>query len=126
MKGEGRHRIAEKLRRRSIISAVMTSCLLVGAGCTDLGADRSALDRQEGFACSAPGVPVYAAWGPRGLSKSCVTSDGTNVGSFLAAEQGRVVIRGRYVAGRRRGIWEWSDHSGQVQKREQLGDAEAE
>ena len=83
-----------------------------------LEGDKAALDRQERFVCPSPGKVVYESWGPRGLSKACVVG-GTRNGSFFAAEQGHVAIRGNYENGQKQGSWEWLDSSGNIVRRGQ-------
>ena len=100
---------------KKLISLVAITLALV-AGCSSTPDDKAALDRQAGFVCPLPGKVIYEAWGPHGLSKACA-SGGKRNGSFFAAEQGHVVIRGSYEAGQKYGEWEWLDSSGNVVRR---------
>lgn len=95
-------------------------CSVAVVGCSIGADDKAALDSYPGFVCTTPAEVQYAAWGPRGLSKSCKAPDGKSAGSFLAAEHGHIVMQGQYMAGKERGTWEWLGHDGKVQKRRQF------
>lgn len=87
------------------------------AGCSVHSADdKSALDNLKDFSCEPPNRVSYDPWGPQGLSKGCITPSGDRIGSFITAEQGRVVMRGNYEDGRKSGVWEWLDAAGNVEK----------
>lgn len=108
---------------KTIVSFIAIS-IAFAPGCSNSESDKAALNRQESFVCPPPGKVVYESWGPRGLSKACVVG-GTRNGSFFAAEQGHVAIRGNYENGQKQGIWEWLDSSGNVVRRGQDSVSEA-
>lgn len=65
--------------------------------------------------CPAKTVPAARPWGKAGWMVYC-ESDGELHGPWLAAEAGRLAIRGEYSNGERTGRWRWYDNEGNVAK----------
>jgi hypothetical protein len=66
---------------------------------------RVTLDNAKGFICSRPGEIHYEAWGPNGMSKSCVRHDGVEDGSFIGLDYGHVSVIGTMKNGHQVGLW---------------------
>lgn len=67
---------------------------------------------KESISCDPPASMEVQPWGKNGLSRSCSVKSG----SFVAAENGYVHLRGQYQAGKQAGIWRWYDENGNVVK----------
>ena len=94
------------------IGLLVLICPLVSA-CTGSGrnADYGLLEK-ESITCAPPAQVEIQPWGKIGLSKSCRMVDGP----FVGVENGYVLLRGQYEAGREVGIWRWYDKDGNVVK----------
>lgn len=94
------------------ISLLVLIGSLVSA-CTDSSrnADYGLLEKEK-ITCAPPARIEIQPWGKIGLSKSCRMVDGP----FVGVENGYVLLRGQYDAGREVGIWQWYDKDGNVVK----------
>lgn len=90
-----------------IVIGFVSAC----AESSDDNADYAALQK-EGISCAAPAQVRIEPWGKSGVSESCQLA----VGKFAGVENGRVILRGQFEAGRQVGIWRWYDSGENVVK----------
>lgn len=90
---------------------VLVSFVSACDGSSGGNADYAVLQK-ESIACTPPAQVEIQPWGKSGLSGSCKMI----VGQFTGVENGRVILRGQYEAGRQVGVWRWYDKDGNVTK----------
>jgi hypothetical protein len=79
-------------------------------------ADSEELLDQIEISCPPQTTRVGRPSGKAGWQVFC-QREGTRHGPWLAAENGRLWLRGEYREGERYGVWEWYDEDGVVAKR---------
>ena len=75
---------------------------------------------QKNLECPGEAVEASRPWGKAGWMVFC-EHDGTLHGPWVAAEGGRLALRGEYSEGQRSGLWEWYDEEGNVVKHTTYG-----
>lgn len=80
------------------------------------------LDEMD-IVCPPGTEKIRRPWGKAGWMVFC-ESDGAPHGPWLAAENGRLEIRGQYRNGEQDGVWEWYNVDGTVAKKLTYDDQE--
>lgn len=90
----------------------LITCALMGCGVSP-SSDLQVLEKQK-IACPMPAKLEYTRWGKSGMIAICKIEHG----SFVAAENGKIVLAGENAQGKPAGEWRWFDSNGKVEKSE--------
>ncbi len=108
-----------------LVGGVMWFTLTVSTSMSDSQVASRALLNRATLTCPSESTAVGRPWAKAGWMLFC-ESQGKPHGPWLAAENGKLRMRGTYTSGQPTGLWQWYDDDGKVQKRVNYDDLQKE